>query len=128
MSPIESWIQIDPSPKTEQQTGVGSLQQSNTTMRMANYPPLKPRDLVIEPENRRWRVVQVNQTERLRAGVHQEVQLHEIPPGDIEFGIPLNLDNALRDLWLSPSRNFSNPHNLEAFEKDEIPRIFSLYT
>jgi hypothetical protein len=127
MSPIESWIQMDPSPKTEQPSNVGKLQQSNTTMRMANYPPLKPGDLVIEPENRRWRVVQVSQTEQLRATVHQEVQLHEIPPKDIEFAIPLVLDQALKDLWLSPSRNFSNPQNLENFEAEEIPKVFALY-
>jgi len=127
MSPIEIWGQIDPSPKTEQNTNVGAMQQSNTTARFGAYPPLKPDDLIIEPENRRWRVVQVNQTEQLRTRVHQEVQLHEIPPKDIEFAIPLNLSTALKDLWLSPSRNYTNPTNLETFENEEIPAIFSLY-
>lgn len=128
LSPIESWVQMDPSPKTEQNTNVGPQQQSNTTARLAWYPPLKPRDVLIEPENRRWRVVQVNQTEQGRASVHQEVQLHEVPPKDIEFAIPLNLDCALKDLWLNPARNFSNPQNLESFMDAELPNIFSLYT
>lgn len=127
MSPIETWIQIDPSPKTEQNTNVGALQQVNTTARLAYYPPLKPRDLLIEAENRRWRVESVNQTEQSRAAVHQEVQLHEVPPKDIEFRIPLILDDALKDLWISPARNFSNPQNLEAFEQEEVPRVFGLY-
>jgi hypothetical protein len=127
LHPIESWVQMDPSPKTEQNTNVGAQQQSNTTARLAYYPPLKPRDLIIEPENRRWRVVQVNQTEQGRAGVHQEVQLHEVPPKDIEFTVPLNMDEALRDLWLNPARNYSNPMNLDAFLDEEIPRILSLY-
>jgi hypothetical protein len=128
LSPIESWVQFDPSAKTEQNTNVGGQQQSNTTMRLVWYPPLKPRDLVIEPENRRWRVVQVNQTEQGRAVVHQEVQVHEIPPKDIEFLVPLNLQEDLKDLWLNPSRNYTNPMNLEAFMDSEIPSIFSLYT
>lgn len=128
LSPIESWVQMDPSPKTEQNTNVGAQQQSNTTARLSWYPPLKPRDLLIEPENRRWRVVQVNQTEQGRAAVHQEVQLHEIPQRDIEFSVPLNLDEALKDLWLNPSRNYTNPQNLEAFMDAEIPAIYSLYT
>ena len=127
LSPIESWVQVDPSPKTEQNTNVGPQQQSNTTARLAWYPPLKPQDLLIEPENRRWRVVQVNQTEQGRASVHQEVQLHEIPPKDIEFAVPLRLEEALKDLWLNPSRNYNNPQTLEAFMDAEIPGIFNLY-
>jgi hypothetical protein len=125
--PIESWMQFDPSPKTEQNTNVGAMQQSNTTARLAYFPPLKPRDVIVEPENRRWRVVQVNQTEQGRATVHQEVQLHEIPPRDIEFSIELKLSGALRDLWLNPQRNYSNPQNLEEFMAETAPRIFSLY-
>jgi hypothetical protein len=127
LSPIEAWIQFDPSPKSEQTTNTGPMQQSNTTARLSYFPPVKPRDIIVEGENRRWRVVQVNQTEQGRAAVHQELQLHEIPPRDVEFAIPLKFDEALRDLWLSPSRNFSNPQNLEAFDREEIPRVFSLY-
>lgn len=127
LSPIESWIQMDPSPKVTQSTNIGKIQQSNTTMRMSNYPPLKPDDLVIEPENRRWRITKVSQTEHGRAGIHQEVELHEIPAKDIEFAIPLILDGALKDLWLNPARNYTNPQNLENFEQNEVPRIFSLY-
>ena len=128
LSPIEIWAQFDPSPKTEQNTNVGALQQSNTTARCGSFPPIKPNDLLIEPENRRWRVIQVNQVEQNRARVFQELQLHEIPERDVEFSIPLNMDTALKDLWLSPARNFTNPHNLENFENEEIPGIFSLYS
>lgn len=127
MSPIESWMQIEPNAKGEQNTAVGAQQQSNTTARLAWYPPLKPRDVIIEGENRRWRVVSVAQTEHGRAPVHQEVQLHEIPPKDVEFKIPLELERALKDTWLAPARNFTNPHNLENFEEAELPGIFNLY-
>jgi hypothetical protein len=127
MHPVESWMQIDPSPKSEQNTNVGAQQQSNTTMRMPWYPPLKPRDLVIEGENRRWRVTTVTQTEKGRAGIHQEVGLHEIPPRDLEFSIPLELGIPLRDLWLSPSRNYTNPTTLENFMEEKLPRVFELF-
>jgi len=125
LSPIESWVQIEPNTKAEQNTVVGAQQQSNTTAKLAWYPPLKPRDLIIEPENRRWRVVAVTSTEHGRAPVHQEVQIHEIPGRDIEFKIPLILEDALRDLWLSASRNFTNPQNLQAFEDSEVLDIFN---
>lgn len=127
LHPIEQWIQIDPSPKTKTTMNVGNAQQSNTTMRMAFYPPLKPDDLVIEAENRRWKVVTVTQTEKGRATLHQEVSLHEVPPKDIEFKIELDLKAALKDLWISPSRNYTNPTNMESFKDSEMPNIFSLY-
>jgi hypothetical protein len=126
-NPIEAWVSIDPPAKTEQNTSIGPLQTQVTTARMGYWPPLKIRDILIESENIRWRVTQVNQTEQLRAAVHQEIQIHRIPPSDIEYKIELNLGAALKDLWLGPSRNFTNPHNLENFKNEEIPDIFSMY-
>lgn len=140
-SPIESFIQIDPSAKAEQQTNVGNLQQQNTTLRMGFFPPLKPRDLIIEAENRRWRVTNVSSTERLRAVIHQEVQVHEIPSSDIEYLISFDLGSqtiktpmgeelkpiSLGDIFLSSPRNFTNPQTLEAFEDEEFAGILDMY-
>jgi hypothetical protein len=127
MSPIEIFGQIDPSPKADQPSNVGKLQQSNTSGRIGYYPPLKPDDVLIEAENRRWRVVSVTATEQGRAIVHQELSLHEIPKSDIEYAVPLVMDEALKDLWLASSRNFTNPQNLETFEEQEVPNIIALY-
>jgi hypothetical protein len=127
MSPIETWLQIDPSAKSNQHTNVSKLQQVNTTARFGYYPQVKPGDLIVEPENRRWKVVSVTATEKARAPIHQEVQLHEVPLLDIEFRVPINLQAALKDLWLSPSRNYNNPQNLETFLNEEAPNIFALY-
>lgn len=128
MHPIEFWAQFDPSPKAEQETSLGKLEQSNTTLRFGYWPPAKPGDLIIESENRRWRVVQVSSTQHNRSVVHQEVQVHEVPKSDIEYLIELQLDKALRDITSSPPRNFTNPHNLEAFEDEHIPAIYDLYS
>jgi hypothetical protein len=128
MHPIESWIQVDPSPKTKQFTNVAEQEQSNTTMRLVWYPPLKPDDFIIEPENRRWKVVQVNQTEQGRAVVHQEVQIHEVPPKDIEYAVPLVLDRALKDIWFNPKRNYTNPFTLGDFLDEEMPDIMQMYS
>jgi len=127
LSPIEAWIMFDPSANTRQQTNIGELEQDNTTAKLGFYPELKPRDVIIEPENRRWRIQQVNQTEQLRAPVHQEVSMHLIPRSDVEYSIVLDMDTALKDLWLSPARNFTNPQNLSNFEDEEIPGIYGLY-
>ena len=127
MRPVESWISIDPSPKSEQQTNVGPLQQDDTTARMGFWPPVKPRDVIIEPENKRWRVNKVTQTEQLRAPVHQEIQMHKIPSSDVEYRIEFDPGNALSDLFLIPARNFSNPHNLDSFTDEEFPAVYQLY-
>lgn len=127
MHPIETWMQIDPSVKANQDMSVAKTQQVNTTARFGYYPPIKPMDLIIEPENRRWKVVTATGTEQGRALVHQEIQIHEVPLRDIEFRIPLNMKAALRDLWLNPARNFTNPQNLESFMDSSLGDIFNLY-
>jgi hypothetical protein len=127
LHPIETWVQIDPTPKAEQPTNVSKLQQENTTARCGYFPEMKPKDIIIEAENKRWKVVKVTQTEKGRAIVHQELELHRIPSTDIDYKIELVLDHALRDLFISPARNFTNPHTLESFEREEIPRIYGLY-
>jgi hypothetical protein len=127
MSPIEAWMQIDPSPKAEQNANVGPIQQEVTTLRMGYWPPLKPRDLIIEGENIRWRVVSVSNTQRLRAVLHQEVQVHQIPKSDIEYKLEFDIGQALKDMWLAGSRNFTNPQTLEAAADEEIPDILGLY-
>lgn len=127
LAPIETFAQIDPSPKSEQRTNVGVQHQSNTTGRFPWYPPMKPDDLVVEAENRRWRVTTVVQTEKGRAPIHQEIQLHEIPKKDIEFAVPLDMSTALKDLWISPQRNFTNPTNFASYESDIVPTVFRLY-
>lgn len=140
-TPIEAFLQFDPSPKAEQETNLGKLQQQNTTVRMGFFPPVKPRDIIIEPENRRWRITNVSSTQRLRVPVHQELQVHEVPSTDMEYLIDFNFGTQtlktstgeevvslqLKDLFLAGARNYTNPQNMDNFESEEIPGIFSLY-
>lgn len=127
MTPIESWMSIDPDNKSEQNTNVGPSQQSNTTARMGFFPPVKPRDLIVEAENQRWRVVQVTGPEQLRAQVHQEIEIHKIPSSDIEYKIKFDIGGTLRNMWLAPARNFTNPSNFEVFRDEEYPKVLQLY-
>lgn len=127
MHPIEAWIQVDPSTKSQQHNNPGETQQDNTTMRMGYYPGIKPHDLIIEPENIRWRVEEQTQTEHSRAAVHQEVKLHRVPEKDVEYAIPVHYESALKNLFFTPARNYTNPMNLSNFEASEIPGIFDLY-
>ena len=100
--PILVYIQIDPPSKNLQLQAPYVSDPSQVQARLGVYPILKPRDILVERENIRWRVASVNRTERLRSPVRQEISLVKIPRGDIEFNIPLEWP----DIEASP-RSFS---------------------
>jgi hypothetical protein len=110
MSPVEIYVQIDPSARQPHMDQKMEMQPQDTTARTSPFPPISPRDILIETENRRWRVVSVGTTQRLRSSIHQNLQLHEIPRGDIEYALPINLE--LKDLAPSGERNFKNAQNI----------------
>jgi|PlaIllAssembly_1097288.scaffolds.fasta_scaffold00058_11 hypothetical protein len=112
LDPIMSYIQIDPTPKHTEQMSLAETEQVNATGRLTFFPLLKPKDIIVEVENKRWRVERVTPTERLRAVLHQEVVLHAVPRDDIEYRLPVRLD--VTTFEASPLREFTNPHNLEA--------------
>ena len=122
MHPIECWVQIDPNAQGSQRMSLAETQQSNTTARLSSFPPVRPDDILVEAENRRWRVVAVSNTERLRAVVQQQLTLHEITPGDIEFQLPIKVDDPLT---LEPSdvRNFENAQDLDSFESETLKGV-----
>lgn len=112
LNPVEIFVQIDPHGKNSNATPMGETQPNDTAGRMISFPPANPGDILVETENRRWRVLGVTPTQRLRSTVRQELRLHEVPKGDIEFELPLNLSN-LQNLQPSAERNYTNPQNIE---------------
>ena len=128
MDPIEVWMQIDPTPKNHEVRDMQTVQVNVATSRMGFYPNVSPGDVVVEAENKRWRVMPgVQQSERLRAVVHQELTLRQIQEGDIEYKLPINLDRALRDIQPSPGRMFTMPLDVNAAVDERIPNIFAYY-
>jgi hypothetical protein len=128
MHPIESWISNDPAPAGEQFSGVGKLQQTDTTYRTLYYPPLKPGDMLVSlADNARYKITQVSKTKHVGSPVHQEVQIHEVPQSSIEYLIPVELCDVLRNVFLKPERNFTNPQQLEALDDESTNAIFNLY-
>ncbi len=106
--PIEFWCQIDPAAVGVQLLdGPGETQQINSSARTIFFPPIDPRDIIVEAENKRWRVHSRSLTERARSPVKQEIQIHRIPEGDMEFELPLNIDILSEDP--TAVRQFQNP-------------------
>lgn len=122
--PIAFWAQLDSPEQTEQVTLEDHRRVLYYTLRCGPSPALRPLDLVIDHQNRRFRVVSVSGTSRLGVTVRQETRLVQIQRGSIEDKIPLKVDTAT--LRQFPERVFSNPHSLEASEPD-IGSIFGAY-
>ena len=122
--PIQTWVQFDPSPESEQLQATGKMEQTNTTARGLWFPVFSPGDVVVEATNDRWRVYSQSRTERLRAVVHQMLQLHAVIKGDIEYALPLDVDEGT--LQPSPARDFTNPYN-PGEGADGIQDLLDLY-
>jgi len=124
--PIKVSIQIDPYTDNVEIRAYLQRMQADTRARLSNYPILKPKDLLIEAENKRWRVVTVTPTERLRHAVRQELTLHEVERSEIEYNVPVRIEN-LRDYEPSPVRNFANAQNIDALQDKPVANIFAIY-
>lgn len=123
LSPIEFFAQIDPTPRSSNVTPVIQMQPQDTTARLQAFPPVKEGDVIVEINNRRWRVLKVSATERLRAIIHQELVIHQIPMGDAEYAIPINID--VHQVQAAEEANFTNKQNLDS---DRLEDIFSAYS
>lgn len=113
LTPIACYIQFDPNAKHGQPTPLlGEHQNQNTSARTISYPPIKPKDMLIEAENVRHKVVSVTPTQRLRSVVRQELTLHEVPRGDVEYKLPIQVAD-LESLEIADERNFTNPQHID---------------
>lgn len=124
-SPIECFIQVDPNPNSPTQTPRGEQQNNNTSARLISFPPVKPKDILVEAENKRWRVETVTPTQRLRSVVHQELVLHEVPRDDIVFRLPIGIAD-LTKVEISAERNFSNPQHVDG-ENADLESVLAAY-
>jgi hypothetical protein len=113
-SPILIDIQIDPNSLATQKTDEGERQFQETTGRCAPFPPIKPRDMIVEVENKRWYVEQRSTTEKLRAIVRQELKLRQYQKGDVKYKVPVNLDLLFQ---ASPEREFTRAHSIDVREQ-----------
>lgn len=115
--PLAIGMQIDPNPKVLQRTDLKEHQFKLTSARTIMYPPLKPGDMIIEAENKRWNIEKITPTEKLRATVRQEVDLWAIPTDDVRYALPVNFDQLRQH---APSRSFTRPHSLQPEQINEV--------
>ncbi len=124
LSPIQCYVQFDPSGQQATPTSFREKQDNRTTARLISFPQVKPKDILIEVENTRWRVDTMTPTQRLRSIVHQELTLKEIDKGDTEYKLPVNIDD-LRSLRPAGERNFTNFQHADGFS--DVDSILAVY-
>lgn len=111
-NPMQVYMEIVNPIEQTQLTPQAELKPQNTLGRLANWPYVHERFIVVEAENIRWRLAgPIKRIGKLRATVRQEFSLHRLPPDDVAYKLPVILDP--KDLEASPDRQFSNPQNLE---------------
>jgi len=101
---VDTFINFSPSPELVALLEIGERQPNQTNLWTINFPELSPRDMIVEfppsAEQRRWRVVTVGRTERLRATSRQIAQVTEINRNDVEYQVPVDKFLPPRDTFL----------------------------
>lgn len=123
LTPVECFVQFDPSGNSPTPTPFGEMQPNQTSARLISFPQVKPKDILVEAENRRWRVEKINTTERLRAVVHQELLLGKISKGDVEYKLPVNIGD-LKALQISAERNFVLRQHVDGDKEADLLALY----
>ena len=111
-TPLEVYAQIQTTQEITTKHVLSEIEVENTVGKFSNYPELEEGWIIVEPENIRWRVGStIEKFKKSRAIVRQEVSLHRIPKGDIEYSLPINISDT-ENILATPERNYTNPHDL----------------
>ncbi len=124
--PVETWAQIDEPPEaTEQALTEDNRQVYYFAMRLGPTPELKPLDLVIDYQNRRYRIISVGGTSRFSSGVRQEIKMIRIQRGSIEDAIPLRIPTTESNFL--PVREFESAATLESAKLPGLDTLLGAY-
>lgn len=88
---VNIFVDVNPSPAVVQNATFGKLVENQTVIWMTNFPKAKPNDMIVDQQNRRFRVVQVNPVTQKRYIVQQLLQVQEIDRSDAEYLLPVDL-------------------------------------
>lgn len=88
MQQINQYVQMRPVPQVVQVPDLGEHEASKGDAWLEDFPLVRPRDLIVEPSNRRYRVSGVQTTQLRRSVSRQILTLTELDRKDIEFEVP----------------------------------------
>lgn len=83
--PIDTQGQIGAAPRQTLVQLFGEWENSDTFVRFGNYPVISPQDIIVDGQNRRWRVVAVQPTEKGQYIITQQCRLSALSKTDITY-------------------------------------------
>lgn len=117
-SPKETYCMKAPDKKVAAIGGVLELQPHDTVMVFSASPRLKPRDLVIDADGRRWRVINVGRSEKLWSLTHQTIVVRELSRDQVEYDIDIDSsDWAIDPFKASPARQHIAATDIDSYYK-----------
>ena len=91
--PIRVAMNFQPAPKSVQISNLGKIEDNDTVAFTTNFPIMYNGDMIVEPNEAHWRVVNADVTERKRIVVHQLLRLRQLDHNDVEYEVLRHLDN-----------------------------------
>jgi len=88
--PMAITAMINAAPKLNQVTMFGEFMPSDAVLTMLDFPPLAPRDVVVDGRDRRWIIMQVRKLERAGFMIEQNCRLALISQEDIVYNISIS--------------------------------------
>lgn len=105
--PIGAFINQSPSTKVVRLSNISETEPSEKAFDLAGYPLMVAGDVIVDPENRRYRVTQVRNRSK-RGFVHRQVlQVTELPRGDVIYKLPVDVSKfptSGGELWPKPAQ------------------------
>jgi len=127
LSPIRTEIDVAEVDSDTRSTDTAKLTQNNTSGRMSNFPPAKQGDIVVTSENKRFRVEKVVTTEHRASPFEQNIILHEIPRGDVEYKIPIDVGDLTRYDTEVDTRVLTNPTSDDVLSDDDVRELLGMF-
>ena len=90
--PKEAWVGRAPPAVVNLLNPVMELQPNDVVMLVSATPRLKPADLLIDADGRRWRVTKIQRSEKLWSLTHQQVVVRELSRDQVDYDVPVTWD------------------------------------
>lgn len=117
-SPMQAAAMKMPGQSAAQLTPIFEMQPNDQVMWFSSKPRLKPRDIVIDIDGRRWRVIAIGKSEKSWALTRQSAQVRMISRDQIEYTIPISSqDWDVNSLTVGPMRQQIRATDIESYHK-----------
>lgn len=112
--PRETYAAKPPEHERNQLSTLFELQTNDVVMFFSSKPRLHPRDVVIDPDGRRFRVLNVQTAGKLWALTRQTVALRELSKDQVEYSIPIS-GWDVDTFTASPKRQFIRASDIDSY-------------